>query len=74
MYAGNAAGVAGARAGAGIGSGARLPLLGGAYEAGVVAAQDQGADAAAGFAGGQADQALLEVAGHGAGSRSRWWG
>jgi hypothetical protein len=44
-----------------------LPLLGGADKAGVVAAQDEGADAAAGFAGGEADEALLEVAGHGAG-------
>jgi hypothetical protein len=34
-----------------------------------VAAQDQRADAAVGFAGWQANQALLEVAGHGAESR-----
>jgi len=47
--------------------GARLPLLGGADEAGVVAAQDQRADAAAGFTGRESDQALLEVAGHGVG-------
>ena len=53
------------RARAGINSGARLLLLGGADEAGVVAAQDEGADAAAVLAGGESDQALLEVAGHG---------
>src|SRR6516162_2702578 len=43
------------------------PLLGGADQAGVVAAQDEGAEAAAVLAGGESDEALLEVAGHGAG-------
>src|SRR5262249_61841642 len=51
----------------GSGRGHWLPLLGGADEAGVVAAQDEGADAAAVFAGGESDEALLEVAGDGAG-------
>jgi len=66
-YAGKVAGVAGTRASVEIRSGARLPLLGGAHDAGVVAAQDECADAAAGFAGGESDQALFEVAGHGVG-------
>jgi len=44
-----------------------LPLLGGADERGVVAAYDEGAGAAAVFAGGEADEALLEVAGDDAG-------
>src|SRR5262249_42174984 len=46
---------------------ARSHLLGRANEAGVVTAQDQCADAAAGFICWQADEALLEVAGHGLG-------
>ena len=65
--AGTAAEAPGARAGAGVWAGALLLLLGGAVEAGVVAAEDEGADAAAVFAGGESDEALLEVAGHGAG-------
>src|SRR6185437_13449478 len=42
-------------------------LLGSAHEAGVVTAQDQCTDAAAGFICWQADEALFEVAGHGVG-------
>src|SRR5689334_23922383 len=46
---------------------AHCRLLGGADEAGVMAAEDECAQASAGFVGGQADQTLFEVAGYGVG-------
>ena len=42
-------------------------LLSGAYQAGVVAAEDEGAHRTAGFVGRETDQALFEVAGDGVG-------